>query len=177
MNQHYELTYIVSIKYIEDDLQKVIKSVNEVIAKANGEITKETDLGKQRLAYPIDHAHQGTYISLEFDMEQEKLQETNTLLRLMPELLRHLIIKKKVQTEAEIKKQEDIQEKIRKGKQEELKKLENETEVGIKATEPIKKSADETKPVVTKKEKPAKEKVTLEDLDKKLDEILSDDIL
>lgn len=68
--QHYELCFIVSIKFLENELQKVVSAVHELLKKFGANITSENNLGKQRLAFPIKQTNQGTYIAIEFDLEQ-----------------------------------------------------------------------------------------------------------
>jgi small subunit ribosomal protein S6 len=177
MNQHYELTYIVSIKFIDDELQKVNSSVLELLKANKAEITKESVFGKQKLAYPINHIHQGTYMVMEFDLETENLKDVDTKIKLMPEILRHLIIKKKVKTADEIEHEKKMKEKLEVAAQEIEKKEEETVKQKVEASEKA-----QAKPIeaVKKVEKPAKKDATvksLDDLDKKLDEILKDDIL
>jgi small subunit ribosomal protein S6 len=172
MTQHYELLYIVPIKYLDDELQKVIANVNELVKTNNGQIVKEDNLGKQKLAYPIEKVHQGSYILVEFDMEGENYKELDNQLKLKPEVIRHLIIKKRVKTEEEIKREEKIAAGVRKSKEEELAEIEENEKVVIK-----KKLEAPVKEVKIEKADKADSKKTLEDLDKKLDEILTDDIL
>ncbi|MBT4722451.1 30S ribosomal protein S6 [Candidatus Falkowbacteria bacterium] len=180
MNEHYELTYIVSIKYLENDLVKVGNQVKEILKEATAEITKEEDLGKRKLAYPIKHIHQGTYLVLEFDMPKENLKKVNDQLAITNEVLRHLIIKKKVRTAAEIAKEEAAKARLVKDKEKEDAKEAEETKEKIEkqekaATETVKKEiAPSVEIASTKKDD---KKSTLDDLDKKLDEILKDDVL
>lgn len=102
MQEHYELLYIVSIKYIDGDLQKVTESIGKLLKDNNAVITRSEDLGKRKLAYPIKTVHQGTYICLEMDAPKEKLLEIDKQLKLMPEVLRFLIIKKRIKSAAEM---------------------------------------------------------------------------
>ncbi|MBI5077152.1 30S ribosomal protein S6 [Candidatus Falkowbacteria bacterium] len=166
--QHYELCFIAPIKFLDEALQKIVSQVHEQIKKFSGEITSEANLGKQRLAYPINQVHQGTYIALEFNMEPEQMKLLDNQLKLTPEVLRHLIIKKQVKTEAEKAREARIQEGLRREKKEELTKMEE----AIKA--PIKKAEEGEE---KKEEKILPQKSSLEDLDKKLDELLKDDII
>lgn len=166
--QHYELCFIVSIKFLEDELQKVVSAVHELMEKFGGAITSEVNLGKQRLAYPIKQTHQGTYIAIEFDMEAELMKKLDNQLKLTPEILRHLIIKKRVKTETEKAREAKIQDGLRRDKEEELAKAEKSVKEAVKKSE-----AAET----AKEEKSAPAKASLEDLDKKLDELLKDDII
>ncbi len=174
MSQHYELVYIVPIKYLDDELQTITQSVNGLIKKFVGEIVLESSLGRQRLAYPINQVHQGTYNVVEFDMNEEEIKKFSRELGMVPEVLRFLIICKKVKTEKEIKKEEQIKAGMRRAKEEELAKIEEEDKGGMKKLAEAPTPTAESKPEKIKQEA---KKTSLEELDKKLDEILSDDIL
>jgi ribosomal protein S6 len=171
MIQHYELCYIVPIKYLEDELQKVKETINGLVRKYNGIATSENDLGKQRLAYPIKQVHQGTYVVVEFDMDGENRNKLDAELKIMPEVLRHLIVKKRIKSDAEKQREEKIQAGLRHVKEQELTKAEEARKTGVKKMEET-ATADEVK--IAKKEQ---KKVTLEELDKKLDELLTDEII
>lgn len=147
---HYELLYIISNKYSEDELKPIIQKVGKIIKDNEGNITKTEEWGKKRLAYPIKHFNYGYYNLVEFDIEGGKTEKINRTLQMAREILRHQMVVKKVKTPAEIKKEKEISEKIA-TKAKEKEKLEEEKIKG---------------------------KVDLKDLDKKLDKILdTDDLL
>src|SRR3989339_513364 len=222
MTDHYELLYVVSIKHTGDELNSVMESVTSQIIDKKGEITLNQIFGKQRLAFPIKKVTQGTYVVVEFDMPTENLKELDKQLTLINEVLRFLVVKKKVKTTEELEREQKIQDKILKGKEEELAALDKtavkEQPVVEKVDQPVvaevlpqsvelkpeveksvvedlavepadekvePKKQQEAKPIEkTKseepliiKEKKEKGKISLDDLDKKLDEILTDDIL
>jgi len=155
--EHYELLYIVPITYTAEELKPIIEKVSSLIKEQDGKITKDGDLGKLKFAYPIKHQSHGYYQLFEFDLPKENLQKLNNALSLTNEILRFLIVKKKIKTEKEIKKEKDLQDKLAKKKEKEIEKIKKE-----------KKEAEE-------KPKKEKDKVSLEELDKKLDEILGGD--
>ena len=158
---HYELLYIISNKYSENELKPIIDKVKKIISDQGGKITFTEEWGKKKLAYSIQHFNFGYYNLVEFDLIGEKLSSVDRTLRLDREILRHQIVNKKVKTEKEIEKEKEIAKKIDAKKQQEIKKAEKKEE------KPEKKE---------KKEK--KEKIDLKDLDKKLDKILdTDDLL
>jgi small subunit ribosomal protein S6 len=189
MKKHYELTYIVSIQFLDKELQQAIEKVAGHIKEMNGDITADQIIGKQKLAYPINKVHQGTYVVVEFDMEPEKVLELDGLIKLQAEVLRHLIISKKIKTEAEVKHEQEVQDRLRKEKEDELNEMEKESKSTIKkevapkkevVEKPVKEkevvveaSKEEDKKVETKEAK----KVTMDDIDKKIDEILTEDII
>lgn len=151
---HYELLYIISNKFSENELAPIVEMVHKTIKDNNGGITHTEDWGKKRFAYPIGHFHHGYYNLVEFDVAGEKLAKIDKALRLASEILRHQIVKKKIKTKEEIEQEKKIAEKIA-----------------------AKKEEKEEKEKITEKEK-IKGKTDLKDLDEKLDEILkSEDLL
>jgi len=154
--EHYELLYIIPATFTVDELKPIVEKVANLIKEQQGKISKDDDLGKLKLSYPIKHQNHGFYRLYEFDLPKANLQKLNQALGLTPEVLRFIIVKKKIKTEAEIKAEKTLQEKLAKKKEKEIEKIK------------IEKEEEKEKP---KKEK-GKEKISLEDLDKKLDEIL-----
>ena len=144
---HYELLYIVPNQYTDEEVETISDKVEKIVKDNGATITIEDNLGKKKLAYPIKHVHQGTYLLLELDLEAENLEKLKKTLELTTEVLRFQIVKKKKKTLEQIKKEQEIQEKIEeKVKEEETKET----------------------------EKP-KEKVDMKQLDEKLEELLKDD--
>lgn len=153
---HYELLYILSANFTADEIKPMIEKISNLIKTHEGKITLESDLGKQKLAYPIQLASHGYYQLFEFDLPTQALAEINKQLKLMPEVVRFLIVTKKIKTAQEISDEKELQTKLAKKKEE--------------AIEKIKSDKEETKEKPAKKE--IKQKMSLEDLDKKLEEIL-----
>ncbi len=89
----YELLYIVPAPLTEKNLPDVSKKVKKLIESFGGKIVKEENLGNKKLSYSIKKAYRGFYLLINFEMEAKKLKEFNQNLKLMPEILRHLIIK------------------------------------------------------------------------------------
>lgn len=176
MKEHYELLYLVSIKYIEDELKKVQEIVAKHITEFGGENIKEKVLGKQKLAYPINHVHQGTYIVVNFEMETEGVKKLDTQLKLMTSILRHLTVAQKQKTEKEIQREQEVQERLRKEKEQELEKADKESTAGLKkAAQPELKPTEEK--INVEKSNVGTTKLGMDDIDKKIDEILTDDLL
>jgi len=151
---HYELLYLISNKYSEDEVKPIVEKVHSLIAASQGTITSKEDLGKKRLAYPIKGFRYGYYSLAEFDMAGINLAVLDRALRMMNEILRHQIVVKSIQTAEQIAKDKKIAEKI------------------------AEKNLKEEKAAEEKIKEQDKEKVDLKDLDEKLDKILeTDDLL
>lgn len=157
MINHYELLYLVGANYTEEELVPLKEKVKQLVKKFEGEITLEDSLGKKKLAYPINKDNQGHYLLYEFDLDGEKLKDLDKELKLTNEVMRHIIVKRKLKTPSLLK---TTAEKIKK----------EEKKEALEKTEPIKDTEK-------KQEKDNKSKIKLEDLDKKLDEILDGDIM
>lgn len=160
--EHYEMLYIIPIKFSDDEAKNIVIEVKKLIADNQGEVTYEEVPEKKRLAYPIKGVHQGHYVLSEFDLPKENLKKVDEKLKLMAEVLRFLILKKKKKTAQEIQKEKERLEKIKTIKEEkEIKAIEQELEKEVKEEK-------------EKKDDKKKKKISLSDLDKKIDEILED---
>lgn len=158
---HYELLYIISNKFSEDELAPIKEKVNKSITDNSGVITFSEDWGKKRFAYPINHFHQGYYSLVEFDLIGENLAKVDRLLRMSSEILRHQIVKKKKKTREDIERDSKIAEKIAARKEEEREKQ-------VKKEEKEEEMKKESK----------KNEGKVKDLDEKLDELLkAEDLL
>lgn len=164
MKEHYELLYIIPFtKHTEEEINPVINKISELIKGYGGENLKRALIGRKKLSYVIKQQRQGYYISEEFDLAKEKFSTLDRELRFNEDVLRHLIIKKRQKTTEEIKTEEKIKSKIEKEEEEKIKEAIKEKDEAAKSE--------------TKKPEVGKGKVSLEELDKKLEEILGDDML
>jgi len=160
MTEHYEILYILPISLTPEETKPFVEKIAGYIKDNDGAITKDDNLGKQKFAYPIKALTHGYYFLYEFDLPKAHLSKLNRAIQLMPEVVRYLIVKKRIKTEQDIADEKAVQERLAKRKEKEIEKLKADS-VSVKAP------AD--------KEKVVKEKMSLEDLDKKLDEILDTD--
>ena len=170
---HYEVLYIISNKYTEEEIKPIIKKVHKTISDNGGEVTIDEIWGKKKLAYHIKHFNFGYYVLVEFNLKGEKIIEIDKIFRMSREILRHQIIARSLRTPDEIKK-ENALDKSRRDKE----------VAGIEEKISEKKEKKKPKIEVKKKDEVQKQKsskvdkVDLEKLDEKLDKILeTDDLL
>jgi len=178
MKEHYELLYLLPSSQIASDLEPIFERVRQLLKEHQAEITSEKEFRQQRLAYPIRQIYHGLYRLLEFEGMKEHIRAIDEDLRHLSEILRHMIVKSRIKSEDELKRERIVREQLQK-EYEEKKKFQEHHIVSEKK-QPEKKTphSEETKtaaPQQDAEKKPVKqEKVRLEDLDKKLDEILDD---
>lgn len=88
----YELMVIVSSEIGSAAVNKRLAAIKKSLEK-HGEVFFEDVWGERDLAYTIKKQDKGHYAVFNFTYKPEKLLELETMLRLEPEVLRHLIIK------------------------------------------------------------------------------------
>jgi small subunit ribosomal protein S6 len=159
---HYELLFVLPNKFTEEEAKAASDRVEAALGEQGGVITSREFWGKKKLAYPIQHNVYGYYSLLEFDLEGKELAKIDKVLRLSSEVIRFLVTKKKVKSEAEIQREAKITAKINSKKAEEQKQKDEAAAA--------KKEAD--KPAVRSKSKEVKE-ADDKSLDEKLEGILS----
>lgn len=89
--KQYELLYIVSSTYSDADVDGIKEKIEGMIKNAGATILRNEKLGKLKLAYPIKHQKFGTYVLTQFDVEPAAIQKLDQDLRLMEDVLRHLV--------------------------------------------------------------------------------------
>lgn len=148
--KNYELLYIISGQFTEDEVTKIREDIDSLIKKYGGQIGYQEFLGKKKLAYPIAKNLHGYYVVTEFETEAtEKIKDLATNLKLDKKIVRAQLITKPKITPAEIARKQDRKERPQ--------------------DKPEEKAEEQSH---RKKES---QKVSMEKLDEKLDEILKDD--
>lgn len=158
-NNHYEMLFIVPNNFTEDEAKKIIQDTEELIKKAEGEISHQEYWGKKKLAYEIKKFNHGYYNLIKFDLAGDKLADLDRNFKLSKEILRHQIIRIKKRSQEEIEAEKSRQEKAIKKDDSLVKKPDTKE---VKKEEPIKKEV----------KKETSDKGDLKDLDEKLEGIL-----
>lgn len=161
---HYELLAIVGAEHSPEAAQDILNHIRDTVTTAGGEVLNTSVIGKRKLAYAVKKQRFGTYIALDFNLDGKALQGVERNLALRNDIVRFLTVKTKLKTAKELEEEARIQEKIqaRKSREEAAARQEREAEQRTAEAESPKR----------KEEAP----LTLEDIDKKIDEILDEDI-
>jgi small subunit ribosomal protein S6 len=89
----YELVFIISPEVEDGTLDATIDNVSQFITGKGGTISDVERWGKRRLAYPIKHFPEGSYVLSRFNMKPVWSKELEANLQISEEILRHLLIK------------------------------------------------------------------------------------
>ena len=144
----YELTYIISSIQKSEEAANLTKEIDLFIQEKGGVILKSEKTVPQSLAYPIKKISSGYFVTIEFQGEEKEIKALQDTLEKNPHILRHFLIIKRAP-----------------------KKLKER-----RTRKPLTTTKDKTTNTEVYKEKTKKESVKIEnqDIDKKLDEILSE---
>jgi small subunit ribosomal protein S6 len=152
MKQYYEFLGIIPGTLAENEITAVIKHITDFLISQGAEITYEENYGRKRMAYPIKHLRHGYYILVECNIDTEKLQTIEQKLTIDNKLLRFVFIK--------------TRHKSREEREKEKTRMQVQTDKD--------KNRPDKKDMVTTEKAPIK--LSLDELDKKLDEILDEKI-
>ncbi|MCF7795946.1 30S ribosomal protein S6 [Patescibacteria group bacterium] len=158
---HYELLYIIPLKYTDEENNNIIKEVEDLLTSHKAKILKSAKLGKRKLAYKIKHISYGFYVAVQFDLEnKDNLKAINQemLIKTNNNILRFQIIATSL-TLDESKYEGMFGSKT-------ISSEKTEKNVKVKEVKIEKKK---------KEEKPEEKKeVKKEDIDKKIEELMDD---
>jgi len=90
--EKYELLYILAAKYTDEEINALIEKFKGVVTSLGGNVTETHNLGRRKLAYPIGHVRNGNYVLNYFEADTAAMAKINDTLRLSVDILRHLIV-------------------------------------------------------------------------------------
>lgn len=149
MDQGYELLYLIPAQINEEELPAITEKVKELIEAQGGIIEKNELWGKRKLAYPIKGCRLAYYWLVRYEAPAAANKKINTGLGLLTKITRHIISQPVAEPiPAEPKRDNRVSPKP--------------------FSEPAR--------AASKTAASSDQKVSLEELDRKLDEILDQDV-
>lgn len=195
----YEIIYIVSPKLEDKEVPAVCTQIEKIVTDKGGKIIQKFDLGKRKIATPINNFRHGSYFIIQFDLESAKISEVEKEIKLIEQIIRYMPIsydkatldkmkaqKSKVKLITDpITENENAEEKApetkpiesKKPKEEKTKPIEVETQKKLSTADKEKALEMGTANEEKTEEKSSKPKVNQKELDEKLNEILDDDLI
>lgn len=90
MNRDYELVVLLHPD-LEIDLEKPLAKVRQILADNGGEIVKEDNWGKRKLAYSIRKEDFAIYVYMEVKIPASGVKKIQSTLNITDEVLRYLL--------------------------------------------------------------------------------------
>jgi small subunit ribosomal protein S6 len=142
---YYQLTYLISPDLPEEKLKNFSKKISDFVLTEGGTLDKTTEPIRKKLAYPIKERKEMFLASLNFYLNPDGVKNLEKKLKSENQILRYMPLTKKISKKI-------IPEKIRR-------KPLKISEKGISSSKEIRVKTEN-------------KKVELEEIDKKIDEIL-----
>jgi small subunit ribosomal protein S6 len=93
MNRTYEVMFIVRPDMAEEDLDKLISTLETAVTSSNGTVKNVEKMGKRRLAYVIGRFHDGMYILLTVEGGGGLIHELERRLRVSEPVIKFLTVR------------------------------------------------------------------------------------
>jgi small subunit ribosomal protein S6 len=90
---NYESTFIVSPELPSDKIEELIAKLVKTIEAAKGTIKAVQQLGKKKLAYPINKFREGSYIYMELSGEGSMVASLEGFFKFNDSVIRFLTVK------------------------------------------------------------------------------------
>jgi ribosomal protein S6 len=156
--KNYELTILCKIDS-EEQTNKLLEQVKENLAKNQTNIKKDTLPTRIKLGYPIDKNHEAFMVSYLIESDEEQLEPIRTYLDFQDNIIRYTLINEKIGQAKAVRSRPHAQKPVN---------VSQDETVQIQQEEITESPTPEHK-VEDKKEK----KADLEEIDKKLEEMLN----
>lgn len=98
----YEGMFIIDPQLSEEDLAKVIESIQAEITKNDGNIDEVEHIGRQHMAYAIKKLMEGYYLLIKFSGKGSLIGKIKSKYRINDNILRSLLLKKAELTSSEV---------------------------------------------------------------------------
>ena len=93
MNRTYELMFIVRPDMVEEDLDKLISTLETAVSSTGGTVKSVERMGKRRLAYTVRRFHDGMYVLLTVEGSGGLIHELERRLRVTEPVLKFLTVR------------------------------------------------------------------------------------
>jgi small subunit ribosomal protein S6 len=90
VNRDYELVVLLHPD-LEIDLEKPLEKLRKIVADNKGEITKEDNWGKRKLAYTIKKEDFAVYVCFDVTLPADAVKKLQSVLNITDEVLRYLL--------------------------------------------------------------------------------------
>jgi small subunit ribosomal protein S6 len=113
MNRNYELMFIVRPDMVDEDLNKLISTLESSVTSAGGTVKSEV-WGKRRLAYKVGKFNDGIFVLLMIDATGAIIHEVERRLRVTEPVIKFLTVRtdESLKRIEKIKKLRDAKKKV-----------------------------------------------------------------
>jgi small subunit ribosomal protein S6 len=100
----YELTYVISGVVKQNQVDDIVRKVNQLVNDNDGDIIEVDEWGNQRLSYEIDRKRSGYYVNMYFKAPGELIPKLERQLTINDDVLRYLTLRMDAKMQRHYKK-------------------------------------------------------------------------
>jgi small subunit ribosomal protein S6 len=89
----YEVMFIVDPKVADEDITRLNETLLQVITDQGGTVTKQENMGRRQLAYPIGRQTEGHYVLFEIDGSGREIAELERRMRVNDQVIRYITVR------------------------------------------------------------------------------------
>jgi small subunit ribosomal protein S6 len=90
---NYESTFIVSPEMPTEKIEELIEKVKKAVEASNGQMKLVQQLGKKKLAYPIQKFREGAYVYMELSGPGDMIPALENFYKVHDTVIRYLTVK------------------------------------------------------------------------------------
>ncbi len=90
----YEMLYIIDGTISDEDKEKVVSAVKDVVEKAGGKCEEPEKWGMKKYSYPINYKTEGYYVLMNFEADDTAPAQITSKLNINRNVVRHMIVAK-----------------------------------------------------------------------------------
>jgi len=90
----YETLVLIDPVLGDEEVTKYVHKLETLVTQRKGRLIKDENLGRKKLAYPINKKTEGSYVKLALEMPTPELREFERNLRLEPKVLRQMTLRR-----------------------------------------------------------------------------------
>jgi small subunit ribosomal protein S6 len=98
--------YIVDPETADDKIAKLNEAVGNLIKKEGGDVVRMDDIGRKRLAYPIQKKTEGYYVLFEIEGSGQEIAELERRMRVNDMIIRYVTVRVDEERKAADRKRE-----------------------------------------------------------------------
>ena len=173
----YEFCVLYPCSLSQKEEGDLLKEIEKTIEEQGGKQVSKDEWGRRGLAYRIKGNDEGNFVVYHYLLDPSKLKEIDVTLRIMPNLLRHIIVKPPKGYEV-VKYSEKYEQWLKQQEDDVLQEERDKEELLTKkVAERAKQQAKRTAAAVKKEERAEKPAIDKKQISEELDKLISDDDL
>ena len=92
-NRVYEVMYIGAPEAADDDITKLNEGIEQMITTGGGSVVRTDNMGRRRLAYPINKKTEGHYVLFEIEDSGQIIAELERRMRVNDTIMRYITVR------------------------------------------------------------------------------------